>query len=456
MLRFKPLTLALAVTTFAAAPAIAETNIMFILDGSNSMWGQIEGTAKIETAKSVLNGSLSDLGSDVVPGLMIYGHRQKDDCSDVQLVAPFGSGSVDGIRSAVDAVTPRGKTPIADSLRAAGDAFAGREEENNNILLISDGIETCEGDPCAVAGELVQRGINVRVHVVGFDVDDETRAQLQCIAEKGNGQYFDAKNASDFKEAVQQASQTAQAPEPEPDPEPEPVAKGPVIYFEDNFDGEDLGPDWEILNPDPDGYLVENGILTMLSTDTTPATYADAENILRINKPIPKGDWTMTVRFIFRPQTMGETFSIGVAKDNENSLLTSLHMRSYNYAFTDTFVRGDKLARGEATGFERKLLKIESRDIEVRASQFADKVEAVQLRLEKAGRNYTSALRFEATDPGAEGAISEEWFTVQELTSLRPPGDAFTIVFGSNSNNYTPNTGEGFVQVDWVKVETPQ
>ncbi len=454
MLRFKPLTLALAVTMFAAGPAVAETNILFILDGSNSMWGQIEGTAKIETAKSVLNDSLSGLGEGVVPGLMIYGHRQKDDCSDVQLVAPFGSGSVDGIRSAVNAVTPRGKTPIADSLKAAGEAFAGREEENNNILLISDGIETCEGDPCAVAAQLVQRGINVRVHVVGFDVDDETRAQLQCIAEKGNGEYFDAKNASDFKQAVQQASQTAK--EPEPEPEPKPVAKGPAIYFEDNFDGEDLGPDWEILNPDPDAYLVENGILTMVSADKTPATYADAENVLRINKPIPSGDWTMTARFVFRPQTMGETFSIGVAKDNENSLLASLHMRSYNYALTQTFVRGDKIARGEATGFERSLLDIESRDIEVRASQFADKVKAVQLRLEKSGRNYVAALRFEATNPGAEGAVSEEWYTVQELTSLRAPGDAFTIVFGNNSNDYTPNNGEGLVQVDWVKVETPQ
>jgi Ca-activated chloride channel family protein len=76
MLRFKPLTLALAVTMFAAGPAVAETNILFILDGSNSMWGQIDGTAKIETAKSVLNDSLSDLGEGVVPGLMIYGHRQ--------------------------------------------------------------------------------------------------------------------------------------------------------------------------------------------------------------------------------------------------------------------------------------------------------------------------------------------------------------------------------------------
>ena len=131
-------------------------------------------------------------------------------------------------------------------------------------------------------------------------------------------------------------------------------------------------------------------------------------------------------------------------------------MKSYNYAFTETFVRSDKISRGEATGFARSLFNIESRDIDARAAAVADKVKGVQLRLEKAGRNYTSALRFESTDPGAEGAISEEWFTVQQLTSLRAPGDAFTIVFGSNSNDYTPNTGEGLVEVDWVKIEVPQ
>jgi len=381
MFRRTIFTAALLMSGTIAGSAEAETNILFILDGSNSMWGQIDGKAKIDTAKSVLNDALSGLSADVVPGLMIYGHRKKDDCSDVQLVAPVGSGSVDGIKGAVSAVSPRGKTPIADSLKAAGDAFAGREEENNNILLISDGIETCEGDPCAVAGELVQRGINVRVHVVGFDVDAETRAQLQCIAEKGNGEYFDARNASDFQTAVNKAQELAKAPEPEP--EPEPVDTGPEIYFEDQFDGEDLGSDWEIVNPNPDGYLVEGGILTMVARDRRPASYAEAENILRLGKPIPKGDWTMTARVLFTPQTMGESVRIGVAKDNENSLLTSLQLSSYNYALTNINVTGDKLARGEATGFSRNVFNIESRDVEVRSSQFTDKIRAFQLRLEK-------------------------------------------------------------------------
>jgi hypothetical protein len=230
-------------------------------------------------------------------------------------------------------------------------------------------------------------------------------------------------------------------------------ASAQSVYFEDNFDGDDLGPDWEISNPNPDAYLVEAGILTMLAPDGTAATYAEAENILRLNKPIPDGDWTMTMRFTFKPQTMGEMLRIGVGKDNETSLLASLHMKNYNYASTETFIQGDKLSRGKATGFTRSVFTIESRDIEARSASFTGRVKAMQLRMEKSGRQYVGALRFESTDPQAEGAISEEWLTVPKLTSLRAPGDAFTIVFGSNSNDYTPSTGEGLVEIDWVKIE---
>jgi len=143
---------------FGASFIHAETNMLYILDSSNSMWGQIDGTPKIDTAKSVLNGALDDLDADVSPGLMIYGHREKGDCSDVELVAPFGSKPIAELKTAISAITPRGKTPIAESLRQSWQAFEGREEDNNLILLISDGIETCGGDPCAVAKDLAVRG----------------------------------------------------------------------------------------------------------------------------------------------------------------------------------------------------------------------------------------------------------------------------------------------------------
>ncbi|MEM9107411.1 MAG: VWA domain-containing protein, partial [Pseudomonadota bacterium] len=225
----------------------AAGNLLFIVDGSNSMWGQVNGTAKIQTAKDVLSDMLSDLPADTSVGLMAYGHRVEDDCTDVEILASIGDQSTQSIAEAVKSITPRGKTPIAHSIKKSAANFSGMEGQNNQVVLISDGIESCEGDPCAEAAALADKGIGVKLHVVGFDVDEETRAQLQCIAEKGKGEYFDARDADGFKEAIAEvrlASATT----------PEPAEPAFVEVFRDDFDGDDLVDHWEILNPDPDSY----------------------------------------------------------------------------------------------------------------------------------------------------------------------------------------------------------
>ncbi len=419
-----------------AGTAEAETNILFILDGSNSMWGQIDGTAKIDTAKSVLNDTLSGLSGDVVPGLMIYGHRRKDDCSDVQLVAPFGSGSVDSIRAAVSAISPRGKTPIADSLKAAGNAFAGREEENNNILLMSDGIETCGGDPCAVAGELVRRGINVRVHVVGFDVDAETRAQLQCIAEKGNGEYFDAKNASDFQSAVAKVQELAKAPEPEPEPVPTTTE-----YFRDDFNGAELANHWEVINPDPDAFIVEDGNLLVFSS--TPADFAEGNiaNLFRLNQPLPKGDWTATAKIRVDFQSLRDRVFFGLYDDEKNYLVNVLSLRfNANYDQHILFVSSDKALKGKITTSSTHVWTTE------KGSGLAgvEQGQPYLVRLEKKGREYTGFIKL-------EGAQEPEWFALPAIRLLRSKANLAIAVFQAPGGG-----GEGALMVDWMKIEVTE
>ena len=90
----------------------------------------------------------------------------------------------------------------------------------------------------------------------------------------------------------------------------------------------------------------------------------------------------------------------------------------------------------------------------MRTCVFSDNIAAVDLRLQKTGRNYIAAIRLEPAKPGAEGAPDGEWLTVQNLTSLRAPGDAFVVMFGSASNGYTPGGGEALIEVDWVKIES--
>ena len=442
--------------TLLAAPGAAKTNLLYILDASNSMWGHVGKQTKIDTAKSVLEGSLSSLPKGVTPALMVYGHRQKNDCGDVQLVAPFGSASPKGIAGLVKNITPRGKTPIATALQRAGQAFEGRLEENNSVLLISDGIETCGGDPCAVAAELTKRGINLRVNVVGFDVDAKARAQLQCIARAGKGQYFDARNANDFKVAVAKVQKQVEKPAPPPPPPAPKKPAAPKLYFADDFDGTNLARHWQVINPDEDNYLVEDGALTIVAPDGTPLAQPAGPNILKLEKPVPKGDWQITARVVLEPRYMGEAFRIGIGRGDGRGIYSSVYFNTTNYARTELTLVGEKIsgAKGKNARFDRMVYYVDSRNLQARSAFFARNIAAIQLRLTKKGRKYIASVRLEPR-PGAKAPPNGKWIEVQKLSSLKTPGDAFYIAFGGSASDYLPDHGEGAVQIDWVKIERP-
>ncbi len=439
---------------FIATPGAAKTNLLYILDASNSMWGHVGKQTKIDTAKSVLQGSLSSLPKGVTPALMVYGHRQKNDCGDVQLVAPFGSTSPKAIAGLVKNITPRGKTPIAAALKQAGRAFEDRLEENNSVLLISDGIETCGGDPCAVAAELTRRGINLRVNVVGFDVDAKARAQLQCIARAGKGQYFDARNANDFKVAVAEVQKQVEKPAPPPPPPPAP--KKPELYFSDDFDGGNLAPHWKVINPDESNYLVEDGVLTIVAADGTSLAQPAGPNILKLEKPVPKGDWQITARVLMEPRYLGEAFRIGIGREDGRGIYSSVFFNTYNYARTDLTLVGEKIAgaKGKNARFDRMVYYVEGRNLQARAAFFARNIAAIQLRLTRKGRKYIASVRLEPR-PGAKAPPNGKWIEVQKLSSLKTPGDAFYMSFGGSASDYLPDNGEGVVQIDWVRIERP-
>jgi Mg-chelatase subunit ChlD len=174
--------------------------ILLILDCSGSMWGRVEGQAKISIAKKVTQELIKEVPDNVQLGLMAYGHRKKGDCKDIQMIGQLGAAKGD-LSAAVKGLSARGKTPIADSLLKAGELLAAREGETT-LVLVSDGLETCGGDPCKVAGELKAKGLKVVIHVVGFDVSDKEAAQLKCIASAGGGQYFQANNLAELKAAL--------------------------------------------------------------------------------------------------------------------------------------------------------------------------------------------------------------------------------------------------------------
>ncbi len=210
---FRSLFIILALSA-GATSAAADGRVEFILDGSGSMWGDAGGEPKVTAAKRVMKDLLQriELPADTTVGLTLYGHRRKGDCADIERLGPVEYGNRNSLAAAVAALNPKGKTPIADSLKLVGESLKGQEGATS-IILVSDGIESCGKDPCAVAKALRdQYGIKVVIHVVGFDVR-EGQEQLQCIAKAGGGEYRVAVDAAglakelgEIKTVVQEAA----------------------------------------------------------------------------------------------------------------------------------------------------------------------------------------------------------------------------------------------------------
>ena len=189
-----------------------ERNVYYILDASGSMWGQMQGRTKIEIAKEVLLDRLPILaGAGFKVGLLAYGHRRRGDCGDIEQLVDLGPLDEQLMREKVEAIVPKGKTPIAGSIAAVAEELRVREEESH-VILISDGKETCHENPCEAVRELRDLGIEFTLDVIGFDISEEERAQLQCIAEAGGGRYFPATSAPELYEAILKAEETPPPP----------------------------------------------------------------------------------------------------------------------------------------------------------------------------------------------------------------------------------------------------
>ena len=210
------------VLSIGARDATADTNVLIILDSSGSMWEQIDGVAKTVTAKKVLDATLKSLPAEAHVGLMSYGHRRKGDCSDIELLSPIGSDGRDAVAAKVNALKPKGDTPIAGALLASADAFKGLAGGHNIIVLVTDGAEECKGDPCAAAQQLSKAGLDLHINVVGFHLKSAQREAVECVAREGNGKYYDAADATALAAAMTEVkAEVAEAPAP-PAPLPPP------------------------------------------------------------------------------------------------------------------------------------------------------------------------------------------------------------------------------------------
>ncbi|MDO8882328.1 VWA domain-containing protein [Pseudotabrizicola sp.] len=210
----------------AAASVQAEGRSIIVLDASGSMWGQIDGRAKLEIAREALGTVLKGLPPETELGLMAYGHREKGSCDDIELIVPPGPGTAARITDAANTMSFLGKTPLSEAVRRAA-AELRSTEEKATVILITDGIETCAADPCALGAELEASGVDFTAHVVGFGLTADEGKQVACLAENTGGTYIEARDASALVAALQTTVavvEPAPAAAPEPPPQPQTVA----------------------------------------------------------------------------------------------------------------------------------------------------------------------------------------------------------------------------------------
>jgi Ca-activated chloride channel family protein len=198
-----------------AAAAEAPGALVLILDASGSMWGRMGGEEKIVVARRVLGELVAGLPAETEAGLVAYGHRREGDCADVETVVALGPLDRAALTAAIQGLNPKGKTPITT---AAEQAIAlvrghGGDAVPATVVLVSDGLETCNADPCAAVRAARESGVDFVLHVVGFGVEEGDVSQLECTAQAGGGLYFAAGDAGALAAALGRAVEAPPAAE---------------------------------------------------------------------------------------------------------------------------------------------------------------------------------------------------------------------------------------------------
>jgi len=191
-----------------------QVNVELILDSSGSMAEETNtGEPRIDAAKRVMNEVIDAIPDDrpeLNVGFRVFGHLgnnteagRAESCQSSDLTVPIEGVNKEALRGEVETYSPVGWTPIGLSLeRAAGDFPAAADNVVNAIILVTDGLETCDRDPCALATALKQSDDAVTAYVVGLGLDEEELRITSCIAENTDGQILGAQNAEELSAAL--------------------------------------------------------------------------------------------------------------------------------------------------------------------------------------------------------------------------------------------------------------
>ncbi len=210
------------------APAHAQNETVLILDHANSMWSRMGGNQKIKLVRSAIAPLLRDEEGKLNLGVVTFGANKPKSC-DIDTVKPIGPIKPAADMKAIEDANPKGSAAVAASLTAASKLFK-TENGARSIILISDSMDECKADPCAVAAELKERSPRTIIHFIALgENSEETLSELACISEQTGGVFLTAQNEAELTEGLQKTLQLAALGASEdPDGVPTPIVPPPV------------------------------------------------------------------------------------------------------------------------------------------------------------------------------------------------------------------------------------
>jgi Ca-activated chloride channel family protein len=324
------------------------TRILFIFDASTSMIERWEGDKKFNKAKELMFELLDSLEiiqdqENLEIALRVYGHQSPvppPDCFDSKLEVAFGQNTIGLIKDKLNTITPKGTTPIAYSLGQSEGDFPECDDCRNIIILITDGIEMCHGDPCEVSLALQKKGVVLKPYIVGVDIDVNLTNVLDCM-----GNYFNAANEVEFKQAINtivaQVTNLTTVTVNLLDTDGKPLETNAVMSFHDNLSGDIRYTYMHTMNKTgkPDTIYLDLLSVYDLKVHTIPARFKDSIKLKEgihnvINVPAPQGTLFVDIlgdtainsqiKCIVRKAGIPETLYI-LDADKRQKLITGLY-----------------------------------------------------------------------------------------------------------------------------------
>ena len=209
--RLQRLAIATALAMASPASATEPATVLFVLDGSGSMWANLEAErrSKLALSRDAIRNGMALTARDTRIGLVAFGHR-RGDCNDVEVMVRPEAASADRIAGVLEKYNPRGRGPITQALREAALQLPPAPAPAT-VVLIHDDADNCQLDPCSAVADLRAQNSRTVVHVVSLGARREETTRMMCLAQATGGTHTEAQTGAQLTAALEAALQATNA-----------------------------------------------------------------------------------------------------------------------------------------------------------------------------------------------------------------------------------------------------